>query len=101
MKQTERIRRVLERGLKREWEHDPVTASCIHAMYLMECLDIKQNFSQVTVRHEGDLIARCQWDKDGVSFSDFACNHPKMPFFLRATLETIHQLRDELPLTIQ
>ena len=94
------LRQVLDNGFKREWEHDAITASSIHAMYLMECLDIEHKFSQVTARADGVLIARVQWDEDGVSFLDYVCAHPKIEFFLRATIETVRSLRAELPLTV-
>ena len=93
------LRQVLDTGFKRQWEHDAITASSIHAMYLMGCLDIEQKFSQVTARADGDLIARVQWDEDGVTFTEYICSHPKMSFFLRATIETVYALRAELPLT--
>ena len=95
------LRQVLDRGLEREWEHDSITASSIHAMYLMGCLEVEQKFSQVTARADGELIARTQWDENGVTFLDYICSHPKMSFFLRATLETVHNLKLELPLTVQ
>ena len=93
------LRYMLDRGLEREWEHDSITASSIHAMYLMGCLDIEQKFSQITAREDGELIARVQWDEQGVTFKDYICSHPKIEFFLRATIETVRTLKAELPLT--
>lgn len=95
------LRLFLESGMKREWEHDSITASAIHAMYLMDSLEIEHKFSQITARKDGSLVARAQWDEYGVVFTDYICSNPHIYTFLEKTIETCSQLREELPLTMK
>ena len=89
---------ILGRGIDREWSHDPYTAAAIHVCNLQKNFTVEVRGSEMLVSYKGKTIAACIWCDLGVSFDAYQHNHPLLYEFLKITLETVKELRNELPL---
>tara|TARA_X000001388_G_scaffold54853_1_gene40295 strand:- start:106 stop:429 length:324 start_codon:yes stop_codon:yes gene_type:complete len=89
---------ILERGIDREWAHDPFTAAAYHVCNLQKHFTIEHRGSELLVSRNNKTIATCIWCDLGVSFDSYFQNHPLLYEFLKVTLFTVKELKKESPL---
>lgn len=88
------LRYILDRGISKDWEQDPLTCAAIHAGNLIaEGYDVKMFASCIVVSKDKEEIAVCVWDDKGIMFSQYE-HTPKVYVFLAVTLNTANQLRE-------